>query len=209
MRAGAMIGCHRCRHSLTRSQSTTGPPSRLSRSGGNNASFAFADRATMEMAMAMTMAMAMAAGVVTMFGDGQTLELFALTMYDMCKYPNAQFTITGNGTPISSTGTHYQYCPFFDPTSGIFPFGTGPKPAMSFIGPRTETGLYACGPISGTGLCQFRCGHSLGPVPKLDYMRVVPFPGRGSASSATVIHSVPYQNWTICVVGTPVGVFVV
>ena len=35
----------------------------------------------MEMAMAMTMAMA--AGVVTMFGDGQTLELFALTMYDI------------------------------------------------------------------------------------------------------------------------------
>ena len=32
------------------------------------------------------------------------------------KYPNAQFTITGNGTPISSNGTHYRYCPFLDPT---------------------------------------------------------------------------------------------
>jgi hypothetical protein len=33
--------------------------------------------------------------------------------------------------------------------------------------------------ISGTGLCHFRYGHSLGPVPKLGSMRVVPFPGRG------------------------------
>jgi len=35
----------------------------------------------------------------------------------MCKYPNVQFTITGNGPPISSTGTiagseksHFRYC---------------------------------------------------------------------------------------------------
>jgi hypothetical protein len=35
----------------------------------------------------------------------------------MCKYPNAQFTSTGNGRPISNTGTstgsvksHFQYC---------------------------------------------------------------------------------------------------
>ena len=56
-----------------------------------------------------------------------------------------------------------------------------PFPVRSFIGPRTETGLHACGPISGTGLCQFRYGHLLGPVPKLDSMRVVPFPVRGSA----------------------------
>ena len=84
-----------------------------------------------------------------------------------------------------------------------------PFPVRSFIGPRTETGLDACGPISGTGLCQFRFGHSLGPVPELDSMRVVPFPVRGSASSGLVIHWVPYQNWTLCVVGMPVGGFVV
>jgi hypothetical protein len=29
---------------------------------------------------------------------------------------------------------------------------------------RTRTGLYARGPISSTGLCQFRCGCFLGPV---------------------------------------------
>ncbi len=35
----------------------------------------------------------------------------------ICKYPNAQFTITGNGPPISSNGTitgsgksHFRYC---------------------------------------------------------------------------------------------------
>ena len=37
--------------------------------------------------------------------------------------------------------------------------------------PRTETGLYARGPISGTGLCQYWYGHSLGSVPILDSMR--------------------------------------
>jgi hypothetical protein len=69
-----------------------------------------------------------------------------------------------------------------------------PFPVRSFIWPRTETGLYARGPISSTGLCQFRYGHSLGPVPKLGSMCVVPFPVRGSASSSTVIHWAPYQN---------------
>jgi len=28
---------------------------------------------------------------------------------EICKYPNAQFTSTGNGIPISSTGNHFQY----------------------------------------------------------------------------------------------------
>ena len=56
-----------------------------------------------------------------------------------------------------------------------------PVQVRSYTGPRTETGLYAHGPISGTGLCQFRYGHSLGPVPKLDSMHVVPFPVLGSA----------------------------
>jgi hypothetical protein len=40
-----------------------------------------------------------------------------------------------------------------------------PVPVRSFTGPRTGTGLYARGPISGTGLCQFRYGHSLQKKP--------------------------------------------
>jgi hypothetical protein len=127
-------------------------------------------------------------------------------------YPNAQFASTGTGIPISSsTGTHFQYCPFLGSTSGNFPFGTVPKraicqywywafryvlgpfssgtvihwapyrnwtlcvrshfrygalpvPVRSFTGPRTGTGLYARGPISCTGLCQFRYGPFYGPV---------------------------------------------
>jgi hypothetical protein len=58
-----------------------------------------------------------------------------------------------------------------------------PFPVRSFTGPCTGTGLYARGPISGTGLCQFWYGRSLGPVPELDSMRVVPFLVPGSASS--------------------------
>ena len=49
----------------------------------------------------------------------------------ICKYPNTQFTSTGYGIPISSTGTHFQYCPFLDSTSENFPFGTVPKLAIS------------------------------------------------------------------------------
>jgi len=51
-----------------------------------------------------------------------------------------------------------------------FRYGALPVPVLSFTGPHTETGLYVRGPISGTGLCQFRYGHSLGPVPILDSM---------------------------------------
>jgi hypothetical protein len=72
-----------------------------------------------------------------------------------------------------------------------------PFPVRSFIGPRTKTGLYARGPISSLGHCHFRYGHSLGPVPKMGSMHVVPFPVRGSASSGTVIHWAPYQNWAL------------
>ena len=81
-------------------------------------------------------------------------------------------------------------------------------PVRSFTGPRTKTGLYTGCPISSTGLCQFRYGHSLGPVPKLGSIRVVPFPVWDSASSGTVINWVPYRNWTLCTVGTPIGGFV-
>ena len=113
----------------------------------------------------------------------------------ICKYPNAQFTSTGNGIPISRNGTHFQYCPFSDPTSGNFPFGTVPKLAICHY-------WYCAGlicTISGTGLCHFRYGHSLGPVPELDSMCVIPFPVLGSASSGMVVSRVPYRNWTLCV----------
>ena len=46
----------------------------------------------------------------------------------VCKYPNAQFTSSGNGIPVSSNGTHFR--PFTDPTSGNFPFCTVPKLAI-------------------------------------------------------------------------------
>ena len=82
--------------------------------------------------------------------------------------------------------------------SSHFRYWALPVPVRSFTGPRTGTGLYARGPISGMGLCQFRYGHSLGPVPELDSMRAVPFPVRGSASSGTDIHWAPYRNWTLC-----------
>jgi hypothetical protein len=62
----------------------------------------------------------------------------------------------------------------------------------------TGTGHDSFRPISGTGLCHFQYGHSLGPVPGLDSMRMVPFPVPGSASSGTVIHWAPYWNWTLC-----------
>ena len=89
----------------------------------------------------------------------------------------------------------YQYCPFLDPTSGNFPFGTRYPNRQSAI---TGTGRDSFRTISGTGLCRFRQGDSLGPVPKLGSMCVVPFPVRGSASSGTVIHWAPYRNWTLC-----------
>ncbi len=62
----------------------------------------------------------------------------------------------------------------------------------------TGTGRDSFRNISGTGLCLFRYGHSLGPIPKLGSMRMVPFPVRGSACSGTVIHWVPYRYWTLC-----------
>ena len=62
----------------------------------------------------------------------------------------------------------------------------------------TGTGRDSFLTISGTGLCHFRYGHSLGPKLKLDSMRVVPFPVLGYANSGTVIVRVPYQNWTLC-----------
>ncbi len=62
----------------------------------------------------------------------------------------------------------------------------------------TGTGCDSFCPISGTGLCHFQCGCSLGPVPELDSMPVVPFPVPGSASSGTVVHRAPYRNWMLC-----------
>ena len=86
-----------------------------------------------------------------------------------CKYPNAQFTRTGNGIPISSNGTHFRYCPFLDSTSGNIPFGTVPKP---------QTGNL--------------------PLLVLDVTHFVPFPVLGYAISGVVIHWASYRNWTLC-----------
>jgi hypothetical protein len=100
-----------------------------------------------------------------------------------------------------SSGTVIHWAPYRNWTlcaRSHFRYGALPVPVRSFTGPRTGTGLYARGPISGMGLCQFRYGHSLGPVPELDSMRAVPFPVRGSANSGTVIHWAPYRNWTLC-----------
>jgi hypothetical protein len=55
-------------------------------------------------------------------------------------------------------------------------------------------------PISGTGLCHFRHGHSLGPVPELDSMRVVPFPVPGYAISGTVVFRVRMELASMWVV---------
>jgi hypothetical protein len=68
-----------------------------------------------------------------------------------------------------------------DPTSGNFPFGLAICHYWYWawlICTISGTGR----PISGTGLCHFQHGHSLGPVPELDSMRMVPFPVPGSAS---------------------------
>ena len=62
----------------------------------------------------------------------------------------------------------------------------------------TGTGHDSFCTISSTELCHFRYGHSLGPIPKLGAMCVVPCPVRGSASSGTVIHWSLYQNWALC-----------
>jgi hypothetical protein len=108
----------------------------------------------------------------------------------------------------TSSGTVIHWAPYrnWAPCAWChFRYGALPVPVRSFTGPRTETGLHAHGPISGTRLCQFRYGHSLGPVPKLGSMRIVPFPVRGSSSSGTVI-PVPeldsmlggYNRWLVC-----------
>ena len=51
------------------------------------------------------------------FGYKKGWRGIGIVKRSMCKYPNAQFTSTGNGPPISSTGTitgseqsHFQYC---------------------------------------------------------------------------------------------------
>jgi hypothetical protein len=113
------------------------------------------------------------------------------------------------GTAISGTVIHWApYQKWALCTWSHFQYVALPVPVRSFTGPRTKTGLYTGCPISGTGLCQFRYGHSLGPIPKLGSICVVPFPVQDSASSGTVILWVPYRNWTLCPVGTPAGGFV-
>ena len=51
----------------------------------------------------------------------------------------------------------------------------------------TGTGRVSFRTIFGTGLCHFRYGRSLGPIPELDSMRVVSFLVPGSSSSGMVV----------------------
>ena len=111
----------------------------------------------------------------------------------VCNYPNAQFTSTGKAfpfpvmAPISSTV-------FFIPLLENFHLVWSPNWQSAITG----TGRDSFRTISGTGLCHFWYGHSLGPVPEVDSMRVVSFPVPGSSSSGTVVVGDPYQNWTLC-----------
>ncbi len=113
----------------------------------------------------------------------------------ICKYHYWQIASTGIGTASSSNGTHYWYCPFGESITVNFPYCTVPLLANCHY---WYWEWFNC-PISGTGLCQFRYGHLLVPIPELDSMRIVPFPVLGSASSGMVICWAPYQNWTLCV----------
>jgi hypothetical protein len=83
---------------------------------------------------------------------------------------------------------------FGGPFLKIFHFVQSPNWQSAITG----TGRDSFRPIFGTGLCHFRYGCSLGPVPELDSMCVVPFLVLGSASSGTVVHWAPYRNWTLC-----------
>ena len=74
-----------------------------------------------------------------------------LETFHLVRSTNWQSAITGTGCD-SFVSFPVQGVPF--PVLVYAPF-----PARSFTGPRTGTGLYACGPISGTGLCQFWYGH--------------------------------------------------
>ena len=89
--------------------------------------------------------------------------------------------------PISSTVL------FWIPLPEIFHLVRYPNAQFASTG----TGRDSCRPISGIGLCQFRYGHSIGPVPELDSM---PVPVRSFTG--------PRTGTEICAVGKPVGGFV-
>ena len=121
-------------------------------------------------------------------------------MFPNCK-SKAQFTIYL--TYVLEMHSHFQY---WHPLPGLSFFGSHLRKYSIWYGryPSRQSAITGTGrdsfrTISGTGLCHFRYGHSLGPVPKLGSMRMVPFPGRGSASSGRVIHWAPYRNWAPCV----------
>ena len=91
--------------------------------------------------------------------------------------------------PISSTDL------FWIPLLEIFHLVRSPNWQSAITG----TGRDSFHTISSTGLCHFRCGQSLGPIPELDSMRMVSFPVQGSSRSSTVVVRVQYLNWTLCV----------
>ena len=90
--------------------------------------------------------------------------------------------------PISSTVL------FWIPLLEIFHLVRSPNWQSSITG----TGCDSFCTNLGTGLCHFWYGHSLGPTPKLNSLRVVSFSVPGSSSSTTIVVKVPYQNWTLC-----------
>ncbi len=62
-----------------------------------------------------------------------------------------------------------------------------PFPERTLLGSHTGTGLCVHGPISGTGLCHFRYGPSLGPVPEVDSTLVVAFCSKEESGSAFLL----------------------
>ena len=133
-----------------------------------------------------------------------------LLIFHIVQYPYWQSAITGTGHdsivpfPVlgsASFGMGVHWAPYQNCTLcalSHFRYWALPVLVRSFAGLHTGTGLYVHCLISSTGLCQFRYGHSLGPVPELDSVHIVPFPVSGSASSRRVICWAPYQNWTLC-----------
>jgi len=84
-------------------------------------------------------------------------------IFHLVRYPNRQSAITGLGVthfvpfPVlgyAISGTVIHWAPYRNWALCVwshFRYGALPVPVRSFTGPRTKNGLYACGPISGTG----------------------------------------------------------
>ena len=98
-----------------------------------------------------------------------------LEIFHLVRYPNQQSAITGTGRDsfrtIYGTGL-FQFrcgrCWGWGPVPELDSMRVVPFPVLGYaisgtviVRVRTRTGLYVCGPISGTGLCHFLYGPSL------------------------------------------------